>query len=57
MGLNDVTLKSMLQAVYQLQNIVFDKRRKNLSLLFSSSLICSAVVLQFFFDLVAKAWM
>ena len=57
MGLNDVTLKSMLQAVYQLQNIVFDKRRSNLSLLFSSSLICSAVVLQFFFDLVAKAWM
>ena len=51
MDWNDVTLKCMLQTFYQLQNINFDKRQKNLSLLFSN-LLCFAVII--FCDLVAK---
>ena len=48
MGWNDVILTCMLDAVYQIQNIDFERRRKNLSLLFSRSLISSAVLLQIF---------
>ena len=52
MGWNDVTLKCMLQAVYQLQYINFDERRKSISLLFSDFQCCAITI---FCDLVAKA--
>ena len=44
MGWNDVTLKCMLQAVYQLWNINFGKHQKNLFLLFSD-LQCYAITI------------
>ena len=44
MGWKDVTLKYMLQVVYQLKQIIFQECWKNLSLLFSDLQGCDITI-------------